>query len=127
MRHIPAVTPFSIAALGLVLAMAATQAAEASPRFSVTNETDAKVNVYIFTGDDPFCTFEEKLKSVSAGETDSYGCTGNGKGQCKVQFYTGGDEICKSDRNTCNKNATKMKGGSRVTIAKQGDDYVCSF
>ena len=127
MRHIPAVTPFSLIALGLVLAMAVAQAAEASPRFTVTNETDAKVNVYIFTGDDAVCTWEEKLKSVSAGETDSYGCTGNGKGQCKVQFYTGGDEICKSDRNTCSRNAIKVDGGSSITIAKQGDAYVCSF
>lgn len=127
MRRFPVITPVSAAALGAVFMMATTPTAEASPRFSVTNETDAKVNVYIFTGDDPFCTFEEKLKSVSAGETDDYGCTANGKGQCKVQFYTGGEEICKSDRNTCSKNAIKVKGGSSVTIAKQDDAYVCSF
>ncbi|MEL6725155.1 MAG: hypothetical protein AAFP24_09070, partial [Pseudomonadota bacterium] len=87
----------------------------------------ASEDVDIDLGDDSFCTFEEKLKTVSAGETDSYGCTGNGKGQCKVQFYTGGDEICKSHHNTCSNNATKAKGGSAITIAKQGDKYVCAF
>jgi len=125
MRLFSSTVPISVAAL--TFAAMAAPTADASPRFSVTNETDAKINLYIFTGDDPFCTFEEKLKTVSAGETDSYGCTGNGKGQCKVQFYKGGDEICKTDRNTCSKNATKAKGGSSITIALQDDEYVCSF
>ena len=127
MRH-PSVTAFSaFASLGLLLAMAAAPHAEASPRFTVTNETDIKVNVYIFKGDDPFCTLHDKLKSVSAGETDNYGCTGNGKGQCKVQFYAKGNEICKTNRNTCSKNATKVKGGSSVAITKDGENYVCTL
>ncbi len=70
----------SVAAIaGLCIAVSTAPIAEASPRFSVTNNADAKINVYIYTGDDSVCTWEEKLKSVSKGETDSYGCTGNGK------------------------------------------------
>lgn len=123
----PSITMLSsLAALGLGLAMSAAPIAEASPRFTVTNETDTKINVYIFKGDDPFCTLEEKLKSVSAGETDTYGCTGNGKGQCKVQFYASGNEVCKDDRNTCNKNAIKADGGSAFVITKNDSDYVCT-
>lgn len=118
---------FLAACAGLVCALAAVPPAHASPRFEVTNDTDKKINVYIFKGDDSLCTLEEKLKSVSPGETDSFGCTGGGKGQCKVQFYASGNEICKSNRNTCNKNATKVDGGKTVTISQSGDDYSCAL
>ena len=109
------------------VAMIASPLAEASPRFKVTNNADKKINVYIYTGDDPFCSFSEKLKTVSGGETDEYGCTGDGKGQCKVQFYAGGNEICKSKRNTCSSNAIKVAGKSTVTITKGSADYVCNI
>lgn len=108
-------------------ALLQSQAAFASPRFTVANDTDTKINVYIFKGDDSLCTVEEKLKSLSAGETDEYGCTGNGKGQCKVQFYAYGSEICKDDRNTCNKDAIKVPGKSEITLTKSGDDFYCEF
>ncbi len=126
MRPLSVTSLIGLASLGLVLAMAAAPSAEASPRFTVTNKTDTKINVYIFTGDDPFCSFSEKLKSVSAGETDNYGCTGDGKGQCKVQFYASGNEICKDDRNTCSKGAIKAKGGSTFVLIKSGDEYICT-
>ena len=116
-----------VAMLAFSAAIAVSPAAEASPRFKVTNNADKKINVYIFKGDDPFCSFEEKLKSVSVGETDEYGCTGNGKGQCKVQFYLGGNEICKSDRNTCSSNAIKVDGKSTVTITQESANYVCEI
>lgn len=109
----------------LVLTPAMVLNASASPRFTVENQSDTKLNVYIFTGDDAVCTFEQKLKYVSAGKTESFGCTGDGKGQCKVQVYAEGDEICKSDRNTCNKNATKIAGGKTLTVTQSGDDYSC--
>ncbi|MEO1188900.1 MAG: hypothetical protein AAFW60_07490 [Pseudomonadota bacterium] len=116
----------SVAAVCCIAAIAAAPSAQASPRFTVANQGDTKLNVYIFKGDDPFCTLEEKVKAASAGETDSYGCTGNGKGQCKVQLYADGDEICKSNRNTCNKNAIKVSGGRTVTISQDGDKFTCS-
>ena len=127
MRRPPETALFGTAALSLMLAMAAVPSAQASPRFTVVNDTDTKVNVYIYKGDDPFCSFSEKLKSVSVGETDSYGCDGNGKGQCKVQFYAKGDEICKRDRNTCNKNAIKAKAATTITLTGTSGTYECAF
>lgn len=127
MPKIPVSRLAAVACVLLLPLVIVTLKAEASPRFSVANDTDAKINVYIFKGDDSFCTFEEKLKSVSAGETDSLGCTGDGKGQCKVQFYADGDEVCKTDRNTCNKNATKVAGGETVTVTQTGDSFSCSL
>jgi len=118
----------SVTALSFVFAaLSLTPSALASPRFTVSNDTDSKINVYIFTGGDSLCTLEEKLKTLSAGETDEYGCTGDGKGQCKVQFYASGDEICKSDRNTCSKNAIKVPGKSEITISKSGDAFECDL
>ena len=96
-----------VAAALLVAALDAPPHTDASPRFTIENKTDAKINVYIYKGDDALCSFEEKLKSVSSFETDEYGCTGGGKGQCKVSFYASGTEICKNSRNTCTKNAIK--------------------
>ena len=117
----------SVAAIaGLFIAVSTAPIAEASPRFKVTNNADAKINVYIYTGDDSVCTWEEKLKSVSVGETDSYGCTGNGKGQCKVRFYAHGYEICKSARDTCMDHGIKVKGGTSITITKD-EKYSCSL
>ncbi len=113
------------AALSFGVALAAAPSAEASPRFTVINEIDKTANVYIYTGADSVCSLEEKLKKAVAGETDTYGCTGKGKGQCKIEIFVGGDQICKNRGDTCNNNAMKVKGGSTVSIAKPGDDYVC--
>lgn len=101
--------------------------AEASPRFTVENQTDFKINVYIYKGDDSFCSLEEKLKSVSSYETDDYGCTGGGKGQCKVSLYANGTEICKDARNTCSKNAIKTPGGATLQISRNDDEFDCSL
>jgi hypothetical protein len=125
------------AAVILLGVLIAAPFADASPRFTATNKTQEKINVYIFAGTDSVCSFEEKLKRLSAGETDQYGCTGGGKGQCKVQFYAQGSQICKSDGNTCSGNASKMKGKSKVEITtvkaidkntgEEYDKYVCDF
>lgn len=120
------ITTIAIASLAsLLLAMSA----DATSRFTAENQTDEKINVYIFTGGDTFCSVQEKLKSFSAGETDSYGCTGNGKNRCQIQLYADGRMICKKQHNSCYKdNARKMKNGSKVVITRTEDDgYYCSF
>lgn len=123
LRHTTAIVIASIASLFL----AAT--ADANSRFTAQNQTDKKINVYIYTGADTFCTVEEKLKTLSARETDTYGCTGNGKNRCQIQLYSGGNEICKAQRNSCAQdNARKMKNGSKVVITKiEDDEFYCSF
>lgn len=123
LRHLTAIAIATIASLFL----AAT--ADATSRFTAENQTDKKINVYIYTGGDSFCSIQEKLKTLSAGETDSYGCTGNGKNRCQIQLYAGGSEICKAQRNSCQQdNARKMKNGSKVVITKlENDEFYCSF
>ena len=102
--------------------------ADANSRFTVENQTELKANVYIYSGGDNYCSFEEKLKAASGGETDSYGCTGNGKNRCKIQLYINGSKICKKQMNTCSNNSKKMPNGSRVTISLDDDrNYICTF
>lgn len=102
--------------------------ADANSRFTVESQADQKANVYIYTGGDSFCSFEQKLKAVSPGETDSYGCTGNGKNRCKVKFYINGSKICNSQMDTCKNNTKIVKNGAKVTISQdKNDEYVCTF
>lgn len=101
--------------------------AEASPRFTIENASDDKIKVYIYNGDDTSCTEEAKTKKVSPGITETYGCTGNGKGKCKVQFYFDIDQICTKERNTCSGKAIKLNGGSKTKISWNGSKFVCDI
>ena len=117
---------FAAAALGGVAGFAPDAAA--SSRFTIENQSDTQVHVYIYSGGDTFCTLEEKVKYLSAGETDSYGCTGNGKNQCKIQLYAKENLICKSDRNTCNSNAIKRENNSEMRITGSLESgFSCAF
>ena len=108
-----ALTRLVVSSVWLVLMPSMVLKADASPRFTVQNDTDTKVNVYIFKGDDPFCSFEEKLKTLSAGETDTYGCTGGGKGQCKIQVYADGTEVCKKTATPATRMRSKSPAGKQ--------------
>ena len=115
------------AAISIGVTLAASPVAEASPRFTVQNDSDKKVYVAIYTGADSVCSLAEKTKNTSPGETDTYGCTGQGKGQCKVVFNVGDKDICKSLNNTCNGDVAKIKDGSTVRITKSGGKFSCTL
>ncbi|MEO0608354.1 MAG: hypothetical protein AAFY82_08985 [Pseudomonadota bacterium] len=103
--------------------------ADANSRFTVENQTDQKFWVYIYRGDDNSCTYTEKTKTVSGGETDSYGCTGGGKNRCKVGIvfkkkYT----VCNTMYNTCNGYAVKADNGAKITIVDDVfEEYACTL
>lgn len=115
---------------GLALASAAglffSLSAEANPRFTVENNSDEKIKIFIYNGGDQTCTAAAKTKKVSPGKTESYGCTGNGKGRCKVRFFSETGEICKSERNTCSGKAIKIDGGATAKITREGP-FVCDI
>ena len=102
------INSFTKLALATAAGLFFTFGAEASPRFTIQNASDDKIKVYIYNGGDRSCTEEAKTKKVSPGKTETYGCTGNGKGKCKVQFFFDIDQICKSERNTCSGKALKL-------------------
>ena len=108
-----------------------TLTAQANPRFTVENNLDVTVDVTVFNGGDASCgtpaKTEAKTKAVSPGQTDTFGCTGNGKGKCKVQFFFDIDQICKSERNTCSGKAIKLDGGSTTRISWDGKKFVCDI
>lgn len=112
----------------LLSALVLTSAALASPRFTVNNDTDDTLTVQIFSGDDTLCSFDEKHKTLVAGKSGDFGCTGDGKGQCKIRLYADQKHICKGDENTCSKNAIKIPGKSEISVSyTEADGYDCTL
>ncbi len=112
--------------IGIGLILSASPTAEASPRFTLANKTNKSLSVDIYNGDDSVCMEASKTKQLSAGETDTYGCAGKGKGRCKIEIFKGGDRICKSLSDTCN-TAIKVKDDSILYIYKTSSGYDCQF
>ena len=117
----------AVLTLASMVGLGASFSAEASPRFTIENTSDEKIKIFIYNGDDQTCTAAAKTKKVSPGKTETYGCTGNGKGRCKVRFFSETGEICKSERNTCSGKAIKVDGGSTTTISWIGHTFVCDI
>ena len=116
-----------IAAISLGGALAASPTADASPRFTVVNDTKASIKVMIFNGGDTSCDYYTKKKTIAAGKTNTYGCTGNGKGQCKVVPRTGGEDICDDLVNTCSGYAIKVAGDSTLKISGKDPNFKCQL
>ena len=117
----------AVATIGFGVTLAASPSAEASPRFTVVNNADSKAKVYIFSGGDSSCEIAEKVKTVSSGETDTFGCTGNGKGKCKVSVNVSNEDACSAIADTCGKWMVIVKGGSTLTITGKNDNYKCQL
>jgi len=117
----------SILAIAAVAGLFSTMAAEASPRFTVTNNADKTVKVFVFNGDDSGCHLEEKVKTIDSGHSNTIGCSGNGKGRCKIYLQQHGEQICKSQFNTCGNRATKINNGGTVTTWQDGEKVRWTF
>ena len=112
----------------LLIGLCFTLTAQANPRFTIENNLDETVDVTIFNGGDTYCGTHAKAKKVDAGETSSFGCTGNGKGKCKIVLGIDGERICRSKQNTCSGKAIKVKGGKTVVVGEDEDGKtVCEF
>lgn len=121
-KHLTAFVAASLVGLCLTLT------AQANPRLTIENNLDEMVDVTIFNGGDISCSTPAKAKEVDAGESSSFGCTGNGKGKCKIVLGIDGERICRSKQNTCSGKAIKVKGGKTVAIGKDEDGKtVCEF
>lgn len=75
--------------------------ATANSRFNVQNNSNEKVKIEVFKGNDTECVSEAKTKKVSKGKTKSMGCEGKGMGLCKIKVHAKGKEICKSKKKHC--------------------------
>lgn len=100
--------------------------ADASSRFTLENDIDKKVNLYIYTGKDSACLIEEKTKSVPAGKSRTFGCSGQGTNQCRVTLIADGSGICKGKRDSCGGTAMRVKDDTKIIVAHNGSGgYRC--
>ncbi len=121
-KHLTALVAASLMGLCFTLT------AQANPRFTIENNLEVTVDLTVFNGGDISCSTPAKAKEVDAGESSSFGCTGNGKGKCKIVLGIDGERICRSKQNTCSGKAIKVKGGKTVAIGKDEDGKtVCEF
>ena len=97
--------------------------ASANPRFSVESQSDVKLKIEIFKGDDSACLVPDKAKKLKAGKTKVYGCEGNGTGVCKVKVWFKGIRVCENQSSACNGTAIRMKDGQRLVLS---DESGCS-
>ena len=111
-----------LALVSSLVLLIANQAA-ANSRFTVQNDSDRKVTIGIFNGDDGTCTVSIKVKSVNSGETESYGCAGGGKHRCKLSFQYGSSNssACDDLYDTCQSQTVKVANGETVVITDLQD------
>ncbi len=118
-------TPVVTGLFALALAAMLSTPVFANSRFTVKNNSDARVSLTIFNGGDKIC-FTGKQKQLSPGEEGSYGCDGNGKQRCKVGFearYSGGqvnNTLCKDIGSGC---GVHIPNGGEVVI---NSDQTCT-
>jgi hypothetical protein len=87
-----------------VLILAVPGLASATSHFTVKNQSNHKVTLSIYNGDDSSCIFDAKGGSVNSGATNSFSCTGGGKQRCKVAVSVpdyGDDEACEQITSGC--------------------------
>ena len=95
--------------------------AAASPQFSVENQSEKRVKINIYNGDDPLCAEPSKTRTLEAGESKNIHCHGNGRGRCKVEVLSKGKLLCEDDLNTCNSGAMKVKNDSLLIITPESE------
>ena len=70
------IKPLSVLAVAAVAGLSSAMIADASPRFTVTNNADKMVKTFVFQGDDSGCHLEEKAKTINSGHSNTMGCSG---------------------------------------------------
>mgnify|MGYP001799265486 FL=1 len=95
--------------------------AAANPQFSVENQSDKRVKIHIYNGDDPLCAEPSKTRTLEAGESKDLHCNGHGKGRCKIEVLSKGKLLCEDDLNTCNSGAMRVKNDSYLIITRDSD------
>ena len=119
--------------LGL-LAIWAPDHAFANSRFTVDNQSDGKLTVTIFNGNDATCDIAAKTHHVGAGNKDSFGCEGGGNQRCKVKVQEGGHRACSdlywecSDQTEAGSDTmtiTIHNGGTLQVAGADGSDCEC--
>jgi len=112
-----------------LLILAVPGLASATSHFTVQNDSNHKVSLAIYNGDDSSCLFEAKDVSVDSGESKSFSCTGGGKQRCKVTVSVpdyDDDEACEQIVNGCGTEATINVPDGATLVVEINYDY-CSI
>lgn len=92
-----------------------TMDAAANSRFKVQNDSNERIKIEVFKGNDTECVTEVKTKTVPKGKTKGMGCEGKGTGQCKIRVFKDSKQICKSKTRHCSGTAVSDKA---ITVEK---------
>lgn len=112
-----------VLALATIVATFGLAEAEANSRFKVQNDSETKVLVNIFNGDDSICAAEAKHHTVGAGDEQGMGCTGGGKNRCKARISARDtddgkwEQICLGINNGCGDNVVILPNHARLVIS----------
>lgn len=100
-----------------VVAMAAMAESDHDIRFTVTNNTDAKVRVAIYNGDDWSCNGERDTEYVTPSKTKTFSCSGNGMNVCRVTTQTAGEPKV---------NCVSRKNGTELVCKQHNSGSYCT-
>jgi hypothetical protein len=112
-----------------VLILAVPGLASATSHFTVKNQSNQKVTLSIYDGDDSSCIFDAKGESVDSGATKSFTCTGGGKQRCKVAVSVpeyDSDEACEQIATGCGTVALVVIPDGETLTVEINYDY-CSL
>ena len=85
-----------------LLILAAPGLASATSQFTVQNNSNDKIKLQIFDGDDNICLQQAKSVDVDGNSSKSISCTGGGKQRCRVAVSNAtydDDEACVESQN----------------------------
>lgn len=83
--------------------------AAANSRFKVQNDSEERLKIEVYNGNDTDCVSEAKTKKVPREKTKSMGCQGKGMKLCKIKVFANNKEICKSKEKHCSGTAVSDK------------------
>ncbi|MEP1142214.1 MAG: hypothetical protein ABJH52_00710 [Henriciella sp.] len=100
-----------------VMAMAAMAESDHDIRFTVTNNTDAKVRVTVYNGDDWSCKGERDTEYVTPSKTKTFSCNGNGMNVCRVTTQNAGEPEV---------NCVSRKNGTELICKQHNSGSYCT-
>ena len=116
-----------IAVTGIAILLIGLPDANANSRFTIDNQSYDRVSIDIYGGADSVCKVPEKTKSVGAGKSNSFGCTGGGNQQCKLDIVVRNDKgttrVCDppSAKYPLCQEMTRVPNKATVTLDGAGD------
>lgn len=113
-----------VATLSLFGLLCTLQTAQANSRFTVQNDSSAKILINVFDGNDELCSAEAKHHTLEPGEEQGMGCEGGGKHRCKARVSRhvndSWEQICLELDSDCGKQEVNMPNNATLTVADNG-------